>query len=171
MSLLFNTLSRLVIIFLPRSKCLLISWLQSPSAVILEPPKIKSLTVSTVSPSISHEVMWPDGMILVFWIIRNMFSRLHWHSCLINCCFLFRSEQLPPYSLQLVLLILFNSGVFLVKNTFLSPHASLHSGMSIKRMSQTLWVCENYFFFFFLISLNFCWRFRGQPRSDKKKTQ
>ena len=149
MSLLFNTLSRLVIIFLPRSKCLLISWLQSPSAVILEPPKIKSLTVSTVSPSISHEVMWPDGMILVFWIIRNMFSRLHWHSCLINCCFLFRSEQLPPYSLQLVLLILFNSGVFLVKNTFLSPHASLHSGMSIKRMSQTLWVCENYFFFFF----------------------
>src|SRR5574337_801860 len=52
MSLLFNTLSRLVIAFLPRSKCLLISWLQSPSAVILEPPKIKSDTVSTVSPSI-----------------------------------------------------------------------------------------------------------------------
>lgn len=81
-----------------------------------------------------------------------MFSRLHWHSCLISCCFLFRSEQLPPYSLQLVLLILFNSGVFLVKNTFLSPHASLHSGMSIKRMSQTLWVCENYFFFFSFLS-------------------
>ena len=57
MSLLFNVLSRLVIIFLPRSNCLLISWLQSPSAVILEPPKIKSDTVSTVSPSISHEVM------------------------------------------------------------------------------------------------------------------
>jgi len=56
-SLLFNMLSRLVITFLPRSKCLLISWLQSPSAVILEPPKIKSNTVSTVSPSISHEVM------------------------------------------------------------------------------------------------------------------
>jgi len=66
MSLLFNTLSRLVITFLPRSKRLLISWLQSPSAVILEPPKIKSATVSTVSPSISHEVMGPDAMILVF---------------------------------------------------------------------------------------------------------
>ena len=66
MSLLFNMLFRVVITFLPRSKHLLISWLQSPSAVILEPPKIKSATVSTVSPSISHEVMGPDAMILVF---------------------------------------------------------------------------------------------------------
>ena len=66
MSLLFNMLSRLVITFLPRSKCLLISWLQSPSAVILEPKRIKSATVSTVSPSICHEVMGPDAMILVF---------------------------------------------------------------------------------------------------------
>ena len=66
MSLLLNMLSRLVITFLPRNKRLLISWLQSPSAVILEPPKIKSNTVSTVSPSISHEVMGPDAMILVF---------------------------------------------------------------------------------------------------------
>ena len=66
MSLLFNMLSRLVITFLPRSKPLLISWLQSPSAVILEPPKIKSDTISTVSPSICHEVMGPDAMILVF---------------------------------------------------------------------------------------------------------
>ena len=66
MSLLFNMLSRLVIIFLPRSKHLLISWLQSQSVVILEPKKIKSGTVSTVSPSISHEVMGPDAMILVF---------------------------------------------------------------------------------------------------------
>ena len=65
-SLLLNMLSRLVITFLPRSKCLLISWLQSPSAVILEPRKIKSDTISTVSPSISHEVMGPDAMILVF---------------------------------------------------------------------------------------------------------
>ena len=64
--LLFNMLSRLVIAFLPRSKHLLISCLQSPSAVILEPPKIKSLTVSTVSPSICHEVMGPDAMILIF---------------------------------------------------------------------------------------------------------
>ena len=61
MSLLLNLLSRLVITFLPRSKRLLISWLQSPSAVILEPPKIKSDTVSTVSPSISHEVMGLDA--------------------------------------------------------------------------------------------------------------
>ena len=66
MSLLLNMLSKLVITFLPRSKCLLISWLQSPSAVILEPPKIKSVTLSTVSPSISHEVMGPDALILVF---------------------------------------------------------------------------------------------------------
>ena len=66
MSLLLNMLSRLVITFLPRSKRLLISWLHSPSAVILEPPKIKSDTVSTVSPFISHEVMGPDVLILVF---------------------------------------------------------------------------------------------------------
>ena len=65
-SLLFNMLSRLVTAFLPQSKRLLISWLQSPSAVILEPPKIKSVTVFTVSPSICHEVMGPDAMILVF---------------------------------------------------------------------------------------------------------
>ena len=66
MPLLFNMLSRFVIAFLLRSKYLLISWLQSPSAVILEPPKIKSLTVPTVSPSICYEVMGPDAMILVF---------------------------------------------------------------------------------------------------------
>ena len=66
MSLLFKMLSRLVITFLPRSKHLLISWLQSPSSVILEPRKIKSDTVPTVSPSIYHEVMQPDAMILVF---------------------------------------------------------------------------------------------------------
>ena len=66
MSLLFNMLSRVVIAFLPRSKRLLISWLQSPSAVISEPPRIKSVTSSIVSPSICHEVMEPDAMILVF---------------------------------------------------------------------------------------------------------
>ena len=72
MSLLFNMLSRLIIAFLPRSKCLLISWLQSPSAVILEPPKIKSATVSTVFPSICHEVMEPDAMILVSFLNVEM---------------------------------------------------------------------------------------------------
>ena len=66
MSLLFNMLSRLVIIFLSRSKRLLISWLQSSSAVILETMKIKSVTISTVSPPIYHEAMGPDAMILVF---------------------------------------------------------------------------------------------------------
>ena len=69
MSLLFNMLSRLVMIFLPRSKCLLISWLQSPSVVILEPPKIKSVTISTLSPSICHEVLGSNAMILVFWML------------------------------------------------------------------------------------------------------
>ena len=68
-SLLFNMVSRLVITFLPRSKCLLISWLQSSSTVILEPPKIKCGTVSTVSPSICHEVIGPDAMTLVFWML------------------------------------------------------------------------------------------------------
>ena len=66
MSLLFNILSRLVITFLTRSKCLLISWLQSPSAVILEPQKIKSATVSS---SICHEMMGPDAMIFIFWML------------------------------------------------------------------------------------------------------
>ena len=69
MPLLFNMLSRLVRTFLQRSKHLLISWLQSPSTVILEPKTIKSLSVSTVSPSICHEVMRPDAMILVFWML------------------------------------------------------------------------------------------------------
>ena len=91
MSLLFNMLSRLIMAFLLRGKHLLISWLQSPSAVILEPKKIKSATVSTVSPSIFHEVMGPDAMILVFWMlsfhptfslssftfIKRLFSLLH----------------------------------------------------------------------------------------------
>ena len=71
MSLLFNMLFRLVITFLPRSKCLLISWLQSPSAVILEPPKIKSVTISIVTPSICHEVIGPNALILVFWIFLS----------------------------------------------------------------------------------------------------
>ena len=66
MSLFFNMLSRFVITFLPRGNCLKIAWLQSPSAVILEPKKIKSVTVSIVSPSICHEVMGLDAMIFVF---------------------------------------------------------------------------------------------------------
>ena len=69
MSLLFNTLARFVIAFLPRSKCLLISWLQSPSAVILEPRKEQSVTFSIVSPSICHEVIRPNAMIFIFWTL------------------------------------------------------------------------------------------------------
>ena len=84
MSLLFNMLARLIIIFLPGSKCLLISWLQSPSAMILEPKKIKvsPLTVSTVYLSIFHEVMGLDAMIFVFWMLsfKSDFSLLfHFH--------------------------------------------------------------------------------------------
>ena len=90
-SLLFNMLYRLVITFLPRSKRLLISWRQSPSAVILEPRKIKSATVSTVSPSICYGVMGPDAMILVFWIaviIRILCVCVCVCVCLILVCYL-----------------------------------------------------------------------------------
>ena len=73
MSLLFNMLSRFVIAFLPRSKCLLISWLQSLSAVVLEPKKRKSVTISTFSPSICHEMMGPDAMILVCFFLNVEF--------------------------------------------------------------------------------------------------
>ena len=69
MSLLFSMLSGLATTFFPRSKCLLISWLQSPSAVIFKAPKIKSVTVYTVSPYIYHEVLGPDAMILIFWML------------------------------------------------------------------------------------------------------
>ena len=94
MSLLFNMLSRFVITFLLRSKHLLISWLQSPSALILEPPKIKLVTVSIVSPSIYHEVMGPDAMILVFWMLNSkpdfsLIFRLHQEALkflFIFCC-------------------------------------------------------------------------------------
>ena len=75
MSLLLNTLSRFIIAFLPRSKHLLISWLQSPSAVILESKKIKSVTASIFSSSICHEVMGPDAMIFIFWMLS--FKLLH----------------------------------------------------------------------------------------------
>ena len=91
MSLLLNTLSRLVITFFPRSKRLLISWLQSPSAVILEPQKMKSDTYSTVSPSTSHELMGPDARILVFWMLsfKPTFSlSLSSRSSLALLCFL-----------------------------------------------------------------------------------
>ena len=79
MSLLFNILSRLVIIFLPRNKCLLISWLQSPCTVILEPKQIKSCTVSIVFPSICREVMGPDAMIFLNVELKANFFTLLFH--------------------------------------------------------------------------------------------
>ena len=85
MSLFFNMLSRFVIAFLPMSKRLLILWLQSSSAVILEPKKIKSVTVSIVSPSICHEVMGLDAMVLVFWMLsfKSTFEKVKlFHSSL-----------------------------------------------------------------------------------------
>ena len=94
-SLLFNRLSRLVIPFLSRSKPLLISWLQSPFAVILEPQNIKSVTVSFVSPSICHEVMWPDAMILVFWMLSFKPRVLS--------LFQFHQEMADPWKIRMVL--------------------------------------------------------------------
>ena len=94
--LLFNMLSSLVITFLPRSKCLLISWLRSPSAVILEPKKVKSVTISIVSPSICHEVMRPDAMILVFWMLS--FKPVFSLSCLPFSKRLFSSSSLSAIS-------------------------------------------------------------------------
>ena len=92
MSLFFNMLSRFVIVFLPRSKCLSISRLQSPSVVILEAKKIKSVTVTIVSPSIYHELMGPDAMILVFWMLsfKQLFHSLSPSSrgSLVFLCFL-----------------------------------------------------------------------------------
>ena len=92
MSLLFNTLSRLVTAFLPR-RSVVISWLQSPSAVILEPKKMKSVTISIVSPSICHEAMGPDAMILVFWMLSfkaSFFTLLfHFHQEALQFLFTF----------------------------------------------------------------------------------
>ena len=97
MSLLVNMLSRLVTTFLPRSKHLLISWLQSPPAVILEPRKIKSATVFTVSPSFCHEVMGLDAMILVFWILsfKSIFSlsSFTFIKCIYMCMYIYKSEE------------------------------------------------------------------------------
>ena len=93
MSLLFNTLSMFVIAFLPRSKRLLISWLQSPSALILETPKIKSVTVSIVSPSIWHKVMGPDVMIFIFW--KLSFKPTFSLSCFTFMKKLWSSSSLP----------------------------------------------------------------------------
>ena len=120
MSLLFNMLSRLVITFLSRSKSLLIPWLQSPSAVILEPPKIKSVTVSTVSPSICYEVMGPDAMILVFWMLS--FKPTFSHSSFIFIKRLFSSSLLS--AIRVVSSAYLKLLIFLAT---LSPAQNLHT--------------------------------------------
>ena len=84
MFLLFNTLSRFIIVFFPRSNPILISWLQSPSTVILEPKKRKSVTVSTFPPSICREVMGPDAMILTFFLILSFKAAFPLSSCTLN---------------------------------------------------------------------------------------
>ena len=114
-SLPFNMLSRLVITFLPRSKNLWISWLQSPFAVILEPREIKSVTVSTISPSICHEVMGPDAMMLVFWMLSFKptfslssftFIKRHFHSSSLSAIRVVSSPYLRLLLVLLAILIL-----------------------------------------------------------------
>ena len=99
MSLLFNMLSRFIMAFLPRSKYLLISRLQSPSAVILKPKKIKSVTVSTFSTSICHEVMEPDAMIFVFWM-------LSFKPAFLLSCFIFTKKLFSSSSLSVTKVVL-----------------------------------------------------------------
>ena len=104
MSLLFNMLSRLFITFLPRSKCLLISWLQSPSSVILEPRKIKSATVFTVSPSICHEVMGPDAMILLLEAAQWWMTRWLCHLWRLPSASSLNAAKLDPWTYERLLL-------------------------------------------------------------------
>ena len=106
MSLLFNMLSRLVIAFLPRSKHLLISWLQSPSAVILELKKIKFVTVPIISPSICHEVMGPDAMIIVFWMLSFKLAFSLSSFTFIEDAF-FTQSFIPQLSPELIVLLPF----------------------------------------------------------------
>ena len=134
MSLHFNMLSRLVIAFLPRSKCLLISRLLSPSAVILEPPKIKSLTVSIVSPSICHEVMESDAMILASWILsfKPTFS-------LFSFTFIKRLLSSLPSAIRVVSSVYLRLLVFLLSNlipAYASSSLALHMIYSACKLNK-----------------------------------
>ena len=108
MCLLFNVMSRLVIAFLPRSKHLFISWLQSPSAVILEPKKRKSVTVSIVSPSIFHEVIRLDAMIFIFWMLS--FKPAFSHSSFTFIRRLFNSSSLFALRIMSSVYLVMSSG-------------------------------------------------------------
>ena len=108
MSLLFNMLSMFVIAFLPKSKHLIMLWLRSPSGVILEPPKIKSLTVYTFPPSICHEVMGPDAMIFAFWMLsfKPTFSlSSHFHQETLQFLFLFSIRVVSSAFLRLLIFL------------------------------------------------------------------
>ena len=138
MSLLFNMLSRLVITFLPRSMHLLISWLQSPSAVIFEPRKIKSLTISTVSPSICHEVMGPDAMILVFWMFNVVNEWTLCYMCLLRSWF---TQGLCPVVLEKEMAI--HSSTLAWKTPWMEEPGRLQS-MGLQRVRHD-WVTSLHF--------------------------
>ena len=129
MSMLFNMLSRFVIAFLPRNKCLLISWPQSLSTVILEPKKIKSLTVSIVPLSICHEVIGPDAMILVFWMLSFKptfplssftFIKRHFRSSLLSAIRMVSSAYLRLLMFKIQIFDLYKFVIALTKYSRLS---------------------------------------------------
>ena len=126
MSLLFNMLSRLVIVFLPKSKCLLIPWLQSTSAVILEPKKIKSVTVSIISPSIFHGVMRPEAMISIFWML-SFKPVFHSHQETLQFLFSFCHKGGVIYISEVIVISpsnLDSSLCFIQLSVLCSPHRS-----------------------------------------------
>ena len=136
-SLLFNMLSRLVTTFLPRSKHLLISWLQSPSAVILEPRKIKSATVSTVSTSICHEVVGLDVMILVFWTLGCIYLFKIEFSPFLNICL---EVELLDHMATLFLIFKRTSLLYSIVATSISfPTNSLRGFPFIHTLSSIYW--------------------------------
>ena len=134
-SLLFNTLSRFVIAFLPRSKHLF-SWLQSPSTVILEPKKIKSVTVSTFSPSICHEVMGPDAIIFVFWMLN--FKPAFSLSSFTLIKRLFNSSPLSAY-LRLSILWIFLPAILIPACDLSSPSFHMmHSACKLNKQGDNI---------------------------------
>ena len=155
MSLLFNMLSRFAITFLPRSKCLLISWLQSPSAVILEPKKIMFVTVSIVSSSISHEVMGPDAMIFIFlsWVLSQRF-----HSPLSPSS---RGSLVPLSAIRVVSswrkLLRVEDGVEWSDGSPLSHPFFCWSLLVPKRVCFCKWTSGTLLWFFFLLVTSFPW--------------
>ena len=164
MSLLFNMLSRLVIAFLSRSKRLLISWLQSPSAAILEPKKIKFVTVSIVSPSICHEVMGLDAMIFVFWMLsfKPAFPPWTvWKGCE-HSKYLFESLLSVPLDLYMGLELLDHMVMFnFLKNHQTFPQRSyhVHSHLQCLRAPVSSRACQYLLFslsLFLIIAIPLC---------------